>query len=161
MISYDPNWRESLWKHDPNPIKTIKDVLKDINILKLSEEEASLLFNGLAYEQACDEAIKAGVSLVVVTLGAKGCYYKRSNGESGSVPGFKMAAVDTTGAGDIFWGALLSRLCDENLSTMKTDDLKKYLIFANAAAALSTLKKGGISSIPSISAIQELLKTYN
>lgn len=51
---------------------------------------------------------------IVVTLGAKGAYYL-DNHEEGFIPAFKVACVDSTGAGDAFNAALVRELLHKNL----------------------------------------------
>jgi len=58
-----------------------------------------------------------------------------------SIPSFNVRAVDTTAAGDVFNGAFAVAL-SENM------DLRKSLIFAAAAAAISVTRVGAQTSIP-------------
>lgn len=62
-------------------------------------------------------------------------------------------AVDTTGAGDCFCGAALSKLLDIGLSALTKDALAETLRFASAAAGLVTKKYGALTSMPSESEI--------
>jgi 2-dehydro-3-deoxygluconokinase len=68
------------------------------------------------------------------------------------VPGFKVASVDATGAGDCFDGALLARLA-------AGDTLWEAARYANAAAALTTTGFGAIAPIPRTNAVRALLAT--
>jgi len=65
-------------------------------------------------------------------------------------PAFPVPAVDTTGAGDVFRGALI-------YSLLRGDRPDVMLRFANAAAALSCTREGAIGGIPSLGEIEELL----
>ena len=72
-------------------------------------------------------------------------------GDSGFTAGsFKVKAVDTTAAGDVFNGALAVALVEDK-------PLYEAVRFANAAAALSVTQMGAQSSIPQRSRIDELL----
>ncbi|HUJ69803.1 MAG TPA: carbohydrate kinase family protein [Syntrophorhabdales bacterium] len=72
---------------------------------------------------------------VVATLGEKGAFWS-GNGETVSVPAFTIAAVDTTGAGDAFAGALIyARL-------LRQRDMGTSLAFANACGAIKCLQPG-------------------
>ena len=90
-----------------------------------------------------------GVTLAFVTLGPKGCYY--SNGrEAGEVETPKgLNVVDTTGAGDIFGGSVLSRIlaCGKPIGEITGGELRAMTRFACCAASLSTQRSGGISSV--------------
>ena len=61
-----------------------------------------------------------------------------------------MAAVDTTGAGDSFWGGFLSCFLSyqQTIEEMKWEDIKKCAVTGNAVAALCVQKRGGIPAIP-------------
>lgn len=86
---------------------------------------------------------------VVVTLGAEGslCVYED---QVIHVPSFKVKAVDTTGAGDCFGGALAASLASGH-------SLKDALHFANAAAALSVQKAGASPSMPTRTELEQFL----
>ena len=77
---------------------------------------------------------------VVVTLGSRGVYVSQ-NYQSEFIESHKVNAIDTTGSGDCFIGALASALLDKH-------NLFESAIFANKAAALSVTKKGAATSMP-------------
>jgi ribokinase len=68
------------------------------------------------------------------------------------VEGLRQQAVDTTGAGDCFCGALAAGL-DRGLA------LPAAMAFANAAAALSVTRAGAAASIPMSAEVEALLAT--
>ena len=65
-------------------------------------------------------------------------------------PAFEVAAIDTTGAGDVFRGALI-------YSLLRGDRPDVMLRFANAAAALSCTREGAIGGIPTLEEINRVL----
>jgi ribokinase len=75
-----------------------------------------------------------GLPKIIVTLGEKGCLLLTAEGET-LVPGFRVASMDTTGAGDAFIGCFAVYL-------VETRDVAKALETANRYAALSTMKPG-------------------
>lgn len=83
-----------------------------------------------------------------VTLGDRGFVYWDERGIY-AAESFRVKAVDTTGAGDIFHGAFVYALREGR----GFDDA---LVFAAAAAALSTKKQGGRESVPSLPDVREL-----
>ena len=87
---------------------------------------------------------------MIVTLGSEGVFMADGDG-SCHVPGRKVAAVDATGAGDAFTGALLSELSRGRAPAAAVR-------FANAAAALSTLGYGAIAPLPSRPAVEAFLR---
>jgi 2-dehydro-3-deoxygluconokinase len=92
-----------------------------------------------------------GSRAVVVTLGREGVFMASPDG-SVHVPGMSVAAVDATGAGDAFTGALLSERA-------RGRPLREAVRFANAAAALSTLGYGAIAPLPARAAVDAALRT--
>lgn len=89
-------------------------------------------------------------SNIIITLEDKGCLYQLNN-QIKIMPGLKVTAVDTTGAGDIFHGAFVYGLASNF-------DLEKALTISNIAAGLSVLKYGGRLSVPTLS---EVMDYYN
>ncbi len=79
---------------------------------------------------------------IVVTLGSKGVFVSQ-NRQYEYIKGHKVDALDTTGSGDCFIGALASRL-------LENDDLFTATHFANKAASLSVTKRGASSSMPTM-----------
>ena len=79
---------------------------------------------------------------IVVTLGSKGVFVSQ-NRQNEYIKGHKVDALDTTGSGDCFIGALASRL-------LENDDLFTATHFANKAASLSVTKRGASSSMPTM-----------
>ena len=88
--------------------------------------------------EALQAVIGAGARQAVVTLGAQGCA-TLIEGKLARVPAFTVKAVDATGAGDHFNGALVSRL-------VLGDDLPDALRYASAASALSVTKPSADSA---------------
>ena len=84
-----------------------------------------------------------------VTLGAGGAMLLDDN-ELIREPGFAVKAVDTTGAGDVFRGALVYAL-------LNGFDTRQMLRIANAAAALSCTREGAMASVPSLDEVQRVL----
>jgi sugar/nucleoside kinase (ribokinase family) len=89
---------------------------------------------GGAPRATAERLVAAGAEIVCVTLGAAGALVA-TGGEIREVPGIRVDAVDTTGAGDAFAGAFLHR-------RLAGSDPFAAAAFANAAAALSTTARG-------------------
>jgi sugar/nucleoside kinase (ribokinase family) len=87
--------------------------------------------------------------MICVTLGPRGAMLMTGN-ELHEAPALEVATVDTTGAGDVFRGALI-------YSLLRGDRPDVMLRFANAAAALSCTREGAIGGIPSLNEIEQLL----
>jgi len=97
------------------------------------------------------EALRSrGAGAVIVTLGAGGALVCSEAGTD-LIAGFKVAARDTTAAGDVFNGALATRLAEGA-------SLADAARFANAAAAISVTRLGAQPSIPRRREIEALLR---
>lgn len=158
IISYDPNYRASLWVSEEVAKVHMKSIIPDL--IKISEEEISLLTDETTYEEAACTLFNRGIKIVVVTLGEKGCYILSSKG-CVLVPGYKCSIVDTTGAGDSFWGAFLSKIVtNNNIEEISIEDLKSYGDFANATASLCVEQTGAIPAMPSLDDVIKRMKRY-
>jgi ribokinase len=140
---------------NPAPARKLAPaLLRYIDILTPNETEAELLTGikiaGLAaVEKAARNLRRRGVKTVVVTLGSKGAYVSNDKLQEW-VPGFKVKAIDTTAAGDVFNGALAVALGEGQ-------DLVPAVRFANAAAAISVTRRGAQPSAPTRKQIMALL----
>ncbi len=147
VIAYDPNYRESLWESEEAAAEQMRKLLPLTDILKVSEEEFRLLAGTEDLEIGSRRLSLLGISLVLVTLGEKGAFY-RFGDKTGSVAGVPCVVGDTNGAGDSFFGAVLSRLCHEDLAEISISSLEAILRFANRAASLTTSRRGAIPAMP-------------
>jgi ribokinase len=96
------------------------------------------------------DAIRAlGAHHAVLTLGAGGALARGPDGGC-HAPGFAITAVDTTGAGDAFNGALAVALAARR-------ELADALRFANAAAALACTRRGAQPAMPTLTRVEQLL----
>lgn len=163
LISFDPNVRLALWDNDEELKKYINWGLSVADIVKISEEELSFVTGITSVaEGAAQLQQQYNITVLVVTLGAKGCYYRLSQHE-GFVPTFQVKTIDTTGAGDAFMGSLLFKLLEhgklDSLKQLNNHQMIEVLTFANASGALVTTKKGALQSMPTASEISELIET--
>lgn len=154
IISYDPNYRSSLWKNQRTAVEEMKGVIPLADVMKVSDEESLLLTGMTNYEEAADELLTLGPQLVAITLGKQGVLVARK-GKKEIVEAFRVKAVDTTGAGDSFWGGFLSCFLsfDQTVDQMEWENIKKCAVTGNAVAALCVQKRGGIPSIPNKEAV--------
>lgn len=155
-ISYDPNWRPALWNDVSFAKKMMALPLPQVDYLKLSDSEVPLLTPYEDEVQGAAWLFEQGLELVVVTMGEKGCYYKTANG-SGYIPAPQVQAVDTTGSGDVFTGALLSRLLKNGFDLSETA-LPPALRFACTAGSLCATGYGGIPAIPGEKDVLDFIK---
>ena len=133
---------------NPAPAAELSDgILRKVHIITPNETEAERLTGILVSDEqtaasAADALHERGIETVIITMGAKGAYL--SDNESGArlvIPGFSVQAVDTTAAGDVFNGQLA-------VSLAEGQEIKRAVVEAHGAAAISVQKLGAQSSIP-------------
>ena len=130
LISFDPNFRSTLWSCADEARTRIFSVLNYVDIIKISEEEAILLTGERAPEKAAASLADRGIGTVFVTLGKKGAYF-RVKGGGGFIPASNHPCVDATGAGDAFTAAVLSRLAvdgTENVPPLFSVQTLKHIV---------------------------------
>lgn len=121
------------------------DFLDLPDVLVLNETEAAYYLgagSALSPIQAAARLRKRPEQAVIVTLGAAGAACSGPQGDF-KVPGEKVTAVDSTGAGDCFVGALASRL-------VLGEPLRAAAHFANHTAAISVTRHGAAPSMPKL-----------
>lgn len=159
LISYDPNLRAPLWPDLHTARREILAALPLADVVKVSDEEGEFLFGVRTPEAVAERLMSAGPRLAVVTLGANGGYLATQAGGV-MVPGYRVDAVDTTGAGDGFVAGLLSGLLARG-GTLPDDpaELERLGRFGNAVGALTCTKKGAIPALPTRTAAEAFLRT--
>ena len=156
MISYDPNYRASLWKNEETAKEQMRSLIPYVDIMKISDEETELLTGKEKPEEAAEILFQKGVKIIAVTLGSEGAYlYCKEGGIQ--IPGFTSRAVDTNGAGDSFWGGFLYCISKAGKSPemFGIEELKEYVRFGNAVASLCVEKKGAIPAMPTLEEVEK------
>lgn len=149
VITYDPNYRPPLWKCEADAVGAMRENLKIADIVKLSKNELVLITETEDTKSAIEKIKSYGVKAVVVTDGANEVVFSADD-TIGILPAKKVKAVDTTGAGDIFFGTFLTEFVKsgENFNSLTTESIKPFVLKAIETSAKSVTKKGAIASIP-------------
>ncbi len=156
LITFDPNLRPPLW----NSLEEAKEMMeygfRYCDMLKISDNEIQFVTGKEDY----DEGIRFlqetyQIPVIFLTMGKKGsrAYYKDLRVER---KGYQVKAIETTGAGDTFCGCAIHGLLKYGLEGCTEESLGAILSYANAGAALITMKKGAIRSMPEPSEIEAL-----
>ena len=158
VISYDPNYRAALWPDAGTAARQMRAMVPYVDVMKLSDEETALLTDEADPAAAAAVLLARGVKCVAVTLGAEGALAATAEGMR-HVSGFSVATVDTTGAGDAFWGGFLHRMLalGKAPEELTLDDAADCARWGNATAALCVTKRGAIPAMPSLAAVETLL----
>ena len=152
-ISFDPNYRSSLWPDKDAAITQMRNGAKFAQIIKVGIEEMTLMTGAAPdeMEKGAEKLFDSSKEMVFVTAGAKGAYYLTQS-EGGFIPGFQVSAIDTTGCGDAFLGAIHFALCHRNWP------IKEMVRFANATAAICATGRTGFPSMPDYETVETFLK---
>lgn len=150
-IKYALNKAKELNKYtilNPAPaVKLDDEIIKNVDLLTPNETELEII-SGVSIEteediqKAAQIMIEKGVKELIVTLGSKGSLYINKE-KSMFKKAYKVEAVDTTAAGDSYTGALAVALSQDK-------NIEDAMDFASKVGALSVLKEGAQSSLPTL-----------
>ena len=141
-ISFDINYRSDLYENIQAARSAYDEILNNADIIKFSDDELTLFTGETDFDKAIERVYRRN-TLLVVTLGSKGSFYKYNN-FCGFVGTEKVIPVDTTGAGDAFFGVVLKNLDGVPLCGLTDDYLFNILKQANLAGMQATQHKGAI-----------------
>ena len=143
---------------NPAPFREVpRGFFEGVDVFTPNETEAEY-FSGISVHtdedarKSAERMLALGVKRVVITLGKRGVYF-RDISDEGFVPSPEVRAVDTTGAGDAFTGALSVRLAEGA-------SLRRAAEYAVCFAALSVTKKGACAAMPERKAAEALEKRF-
>ena len=150
LIGFDPNYHEMIWEEGHDGIEYIKSLISKVDIIKPSEVDSERIFGPDTPENHVDKFIQCGAKLVIMTLGKDGAIV--SNGiETIKFKTLATEVIDTTGAGDAFWGGFYTAITSNYT-------LKEALNIGFATSAFKLKHVGAIVELPSI---KELKTIYN
>jgi len=147
LVAYDPNVRLNVEPSRERWRSALEWMAQRTHLLKLSAEDAALLYPGEELEALAHRWLAQGVALVVITRGELGALAVTAQGSTRTgAP--ELAVVDTVGAGDAFQAALLAWLAEHDaltpqaLRSLGRPDLEAALDFATRAAAITCSRRG-------------------
>jgi len=147
-VSLDPNVRPSLIAEPDVYRKKIKNLMTEVDILKLSDEDLLWLFNDSGDEASALAELEIGAraEILIVTKGSQGSaiFHEKKWHEITSHPVEKLS--DTVGAGDTFMASVLAWVMKQEklneLALLELNEKKELLNYAAKAAALNCEKQG-------------------
>ena len=148
LVCFDPNLRFNLWTSRDELRNTVNEFAKFADVIKVGKDELEFL---TGKENGMHDIMGDSVSVLLVTDGSKGAKAYVKNGKIFSSSGYKVKAIDATGAGDSFFGAFIAGLMDagarsENLSSSDMD-YQTMLDFACKCGAYTTMGYGAIAAM--------------
>ena len=156
IISYDPNIRLGLWDSEKHALETIKDILNEVDVLKISDEELQFITGEKEVEAGVSNLRNAyNIPLMIITMGSEGSYVY-VGGARQYVPAMKVQAVDTTGAGDAFVSGILYSINDfkGNIESLSLEEAARMARFASVSGALAASSKGAMTALPSLEEVK-------
>jgi ribokinase len=160
-VKYVANIARKLGKKvilNPAPAHSLdSELMQSLDLITPKETEAEKIYGFKITDTdslfACARAIyEMGVPSVIITLGAKGAFLYNEHFQE-IIPSYKVNAVDTTAAGDVFNGALA-------VAVAEGQNLPDAIRFANKAAAISVTRVGAQASAPYRNELQEVFGVF-
>ena len=144
LVVLDPNIRVGLIPESEYR-ERLQIAISHSTVVKASEGDLAWVYPGLDHEQTAQRLFSAGVSLVVITLGAKGAFGAHRDTRM-TVAAPHVDVVDTIGAGDAFGAGLLAWLHDHGCISpdlsLEPEELKAALDYACLAGAITCSRAG-------------------
>ncbi|MBE8182073.1 MAG: carbohydrate kinase [Candidatus Portiera sp.] len=164
LVSYDPNIRPAMWAEQNLLRQRVHEIFPYADLVKMSDDEAEFLFPGKSEEVIAQELFAMSCQIMLITRGGKGASAYHPQHPPMHLPGIKVEVVDTTGAGDNFISAFMSRILhlgllsqDTSIRDFSVEQLEALIKFANAAATMSVTARGGMDSSPSLEQVEQVL----
>ncbi len=154
--AFDVNFREHLWSSVEAAREAVDPLLDLSTIVKLGDDEVAPLLGTESTEEAAQQLLGRGISLVLVSLGPEGAFYATQE-FSGHVPAFEVEVVDATGAGDAFLAATLVHLSEDSKGSFDEERVCEAVRRGTAAGALACTDYGAMRALPSKSELERFM----
>ncbi|MBH8561713.1 carbohydrate kinase [Nostoc sp. CENA67] len=157
-IFVDINWNPMFWINIETAFQTIMELIKYVNFLKLTVDEAKFLFGTIKPKVIAQ--FFSNLKGVLVTAGESGCSYYLGEYE-GNLPAFSVDVQNTTGAGDAFNAGIISQILKYGIHSLADPEIiRKIVTYASAVGTLTTMKLGAITSQPTLIEVEVFLSTH-
>lgn len=148
FVTLDPNVRPSLIKNKESFIDLVVRLIKNVDLLKLSDDDLQYLAGTRDFIIAKSTLEIDDDTIVVLTMGSKGAKLFYKNMELFE-QGYRVDVAETTGCGDSFMSALISGLLEyDEPGSLDDESLSRILRRANASAAMVATRIGAAESMP-------------
>jgi 2-dehydro-3-deoxygluconokinase len=149
LVSYDPNFRPTLWALG-RARALIHETCSKADLVFPSLDEARQLTGLAALDDIAKFYLELGPKVVVIKLGSEGALLATAEGLR-AYPSYKVDSIDMSGAGDTFDGAFVT-------AYLSGRPPQECVRFANAAAALTTTGLGCVTPVPRRDQIEALME---
>lgn len=149
LVSFDPNYHPDIWEEGHDGIAYIKQLLKDIDIIKPSEDDAERIFGPDTVDNQLQKFWDLGAKLVVMTLGKDGLVVATKD-QRLKKASLATKVVDATGAGDAFWSGFYTSLCKGHKIEDAVDD-------GSRTSAYKLRYVGAVVDLPKLESLEDAL----
>ena len=140
-IVFDPNVRSSVVGDREKYRLAVEKWVGISSVIKLSDDDISWLYPDESMDEVAKRWIAGGVSLVVITRGAKGIIGYTKDGYE-EVDGAKVTVVDTVGAGDTVGAVVVEGILKHSVIGLQGQVLNAVLHRAAIAAGITVSRAG-------------------
>lgn len=147
IVCFDPNLRFNLWDSASELKDAVNEFLPYADVVKVGADELDFLTGG-----SIEAMFAGGLKILLVTDGGKGAKLYLADGREFACNGYKVKAVDTTGAGDSFFGGFIAQLMEGKTS------YQEMLEFACKCGAYTTTGYGAIPAMGNKEKIERAVK---
>jgi fructokinase len=156
FISFDPNYRQLLWKNNNGLfIEQSWNFIQQCNFFKVSDEEAMLITGKDSVSDAANVFSEKTTAIFSITLGKEGAMLVHQKNKI-IVPGIAIKPIDTTGAGDAFVGAVLfqlSKYSSKMIQALSVDEWKEIIANGNKAGARTCEYMGAMEAFKHLNSL--------
>lgn len=150
FISFDPNYRANLWKGDTERfIEKCEPFIEAAHFIKMSDDELLVFARTDNFDEALEWLTQFENKAIAITQGAAGTIFYQ-NGMMTTIPSIPVKAIDSTGAGDAFVGAVLYELATRETTEIPQTEWISIIEFANRVGAKVCEKVGAMEAIPTL-----------
>lgn len=162
LVTFDPNLRFNLWSSKSELKKIVREYIPYASVLKISDDELFFITN-IENELLAIQSLFIGeVKIILLTKGARGASLYTKDGRMYNHSGYRVNCIDTTGAGDSFFGGFISKLLENNITkeNLLSDKINynNFLDFSCKCGAFTTTKFGAISAMGNKEEVEMMVK---
>ena len=161
LVCFDPNLRFNLWENRDELREVVKEFAAFADVIKVGEDELNFITEREGSD-AVASMFTGNLKVLLITNGGEGAKLYLKGNLLAKNGGYKVKTVDTTGAGDSFFGAFIAQLMEgganpDNLSDGKLQ-YDKMLDFACKCGAYTTMNYGAIAAMGNKEKIDKAVK---
>ncbi|MDE6666923.1 MAG: carbohydrate kinase [Clostridia bacterium] len=161
VICFDPNLRFNLWESSEELKSVVNEFSKYADVMKVGKDELEFITD-MPEQEAVKKLFTGKLKLLFVTDGGHGAKLYLADGREYKCAGYSVKTVDTTGAGDSFFGGAIAQIMEEGLSVdgliNNKTDYAKILDFACKCGAYTTTGYGAIPAMGNRKNIDKAVK---